>query len=152
VAVPVIEDPITSEHRRVLREAVLLAGADRRRRVPPVLHVGVPGATTVSIADDVSWDHGLRTEIVGAALRAGGDPPWIWVTRAGPLSFQDVDAAWLGPSLAAAAEREVDVAFVVVTRHGWTDPRSGAGRQWKRLRDRGRAKPSPHAEPSPHGA
>jgi hypothetical protein len=138
VAVPVIEEPIASEHRRLLRGAVLLAGADGRRRLAPVLHVGVPGSTTVSVPDDSSWDHGLRTEIVGAALRTCDDPPWIWVTRSGPLTLQDVDAAWLAPSLVAAAEREIDIAFVVVTRHGWTDPRSGAGRQWKRLRDRAR--------------
>jgi hypothetical protein len=88
------------------------------------------------VVDDPTWDHGLRTEIVGASLRARADPAWVWVTRSGPLSLPDVDAAWLGPAVAAAAEREIDVAFVVVTRHGWIDPRSGLRREWKRIRSR----------------
>ncbi len=69
-------------------------------------------------------------------LRALDDPPWAWVTRAGPLCLQDVDVAWLGAAVAAAEERGSDVAFVVVTRHGWTDPRSGLRREWKRIRER----------------
>jgi hypothetical protein len=47
---------------------------------------------------------------------------------------QDVDAAWLGPSLGAAAERGLDPSYVVVTRHGWLDPRSGLRRTWRRIR------------------
>jgi hypothetical protein len=123
--------------RRLLRTAVLhLARNDHRRHIPPVLHVGVPGGPTSTVADDSTWEHGLRTEIVGAALRALRDPPWVWVTRSGPLSLQDVDAAWLGPTVAAAGERAVEVGYVVVTRHGWLDPRSGALQQWKRIRSR----------------
>jgi hypothetical protein len=38
--------------------------------------------------------------------------------------------------VAAFAEREEDATFVVVTRHGWTDPRSGVGRTWRRIRER----------------
>lgn len=115
---------------------LLLATTDRRRHIPPVLHVGLPGGPTATVADDATWDHGLRTEIVGAVLRAHRDPPWVWVTRSGPLSMQDVDAAWLGPTVAAAAERGVDPAYVVVTRHGWLDPRSGLLQEWKRIRRR----------------
>lgn len=133
---PVLVDPLAPADRRVLREAVLLAAEDRRRRPPAVVQVGVPGGPTTTIADDPTWDHGLRAEMLGAALRARGDPPWVWVTRTGPLELQDVDAAWLAPALAAAGEREVDVAFVVVTRHGWTDPRSGLRREWTRIRRR----------------
>ncbi|HET9843007.1 MAG TPA: hypothetical protein VFQ01_13460 [Nocardioides sp.] len=134
---PVLREPLALADRRVLRAAVLLlATTDRRRHVPPHLHIGVPGGHTTTVADDAEWDHGLRTELVGAALRAGQDPPWVWVTRSGPLLLQDVDAAWLGPTVSAAAERGVDVAFVVVTRHGWTDPRSGLRQEWKRIRRR----------------
>jgi hypothetical protein len=50
--------------------------------------------------------------------------------------MQDVDAAWLGPTIAAAAERGTDPAYVVVTRHGWFDPRSGLRAEWKRIRPR----------------
>lgn len=134
---PVLREPLPPADRRALRTAVLLlARSDHRHHVPPSLHIGVPGGPTTTVADDRTWDQGLRTEIVGAALRARADPRWVWVTRSGPLSLQDVDAAWLSPAVAAAAEREVDVAYVVVTRHGWTDPRSGLRREWKRIRSR----------------
>lgn len=134
---PVLREPLPIADRRLLRTAVLLrARGDHRRHVPPVLHIGVPGGATSAVADDPAWDHGLRTEIVGAVLRARRDPPWVWVTRSGPLSMQDVDAAWLGPTVAAAAERGVDPAYVVVTRHGWLDPRSGLLQVWKRIRQR----------------
>jgi hypothetical protein len=135
--VPVLLDPLPARDRRLLREAVLaLATGEHRRRFPPVLHVGTPGGPTLTVRDDPDWDHGLRTEIVGAALRSLDDPAWIWLTRAGNLTFQDVDAAWLGPVVAAAHERGSDPAYVVVTRHGWRDPRSGASRHWRRIRSR----------------
>jgi hypothetical protein len=135
--VALLREPLSSSDRQLLRTAVLmLARSTRARRVPPALHIGVPGGPTTTLEDDPAWDHGLRTEIVGATLRARADPPWIWVTRSGPLSLQDVDAAWLSPAVAAAGEREADVAFVVVTRVGWTDPRSGVRREWKRIRSR----------------
>ena len=134
---PVLHPPLSAQDGRTLRAMVLeLATRDRRRRVPAVLNVGQPGGETRAVADDPAWDQGLRTEMVGAALRAAGDPPWVWIARSGPLTLQDVDAAWLAATLAAAAEREVDVAFVVVTRHGWLDPRSGLHREWKRIRCR----------------
>jgi hypothetical protein len=134
---PVLLDPLPLADRRVLRTAVLLlATTDHRRHVPPVLHVGRPGGPTSTVDDDPGWDHGLRTEIVGAALRARRDPPWVWVTRSGPLSMQDADAAWLGATVAASAERGTDPSYVVVTRHGWFDPRSGLRQEWKRIRGR----------------
>ena len=132
-----LRPPLTLADRRALRVAVLtLARTDHRRHVPPALHVGVPGGPATVLRDDPTWDHGLRTEIAGALLRALQDPPWVWIARSGPLSAQDVDMAWLAPALAAAAERGVDVTFVVVTRHGWTDPRSGLRQEWKRIRQR----------------
>jgi hypothetical protein len=135
--VPLLLDPIPVRDRRLLRAAVLsLATAERRRSWSPALHVGTPGGLTVTVADDHAWDHGLRTELVGAVLRSLDDPPWVWVTRTGSLALQDVDAAWLGASVAAARERGSDPAFVVVTRHGWRDPRSGTGQQWRRIRQR----------------
>jgi hypothetical protein len=47
-----------------------------------------------------------------------------------------VDADWVAPVLAAHAESRRDATFVVVTRHGRTDPRTGVGRRWKRIRGR----------------
>ncbi len=135
--VPELLAPVPLRDRRLLRLAVLaLATSEHRRHVPPLLHLGTPGGPEVVVAGDDAWDHGLRTELVGAALRALDDPPWAWLTRSGPLSFQDADAAWLGPVLTAAAERGADVAFVVVTRHGWRDPRSGVEQRWRRIRQR----------------
>ena len=129
--------PLPLADRRALRVAVLtLARTDHRRRVPAALHLGVPGGPVTSLPDDPGWDHGLRTEIVGAMLRAMHDPPWVWLGRSGPLSAQDVDMAWLASTVAAAGERGVDVSFVVVTRHGWADPRSGVRQEWKRIRQR----------------
>ena len=134
---PVLSAPLSTGDARTLRQAVLdLATSDHRRRVPPELHLGVPGGPGRRVADDRGWDHALLTEIAGAALRAAADPAWTWLTRSGPLTLQDVDAAWLRAVLAAAAERGVDVAFVVVTRHGWLDPRSGLRREWRRIRQR----------------
>jgi hypothetical protein len=60
----------------------------------------------------------------------------VWLTRAGPLDLQDVDAAWLAAARIATAEAGVSLTMVVVTRHGWLDPRSGVRREWKRLRQR----------------
>ena len=135
---PVLLDPLPARERRLLRTAVLaFATTEHRHHAPPLLHVGTPGGPTVTVADDRAWDHGLRTEIVGAVLRSLDDPAWVWVTRTGPLAtVQDVDAAWLAPAVAAAQERGGDPAFVVVTRHGWRDPRSGTSQQWRRIRQR----------------
>jgi hypothetical protein len=135
---PVLVAPLPLRDRRLLRAGVLaLATTEHRHHFPPQLHVGTPGSgPTVTVTDDAGWDHGLRTELVGAVLRSLDDPPWVWVTRVGSLSLQDVDAAWLGPAVAAAAERGSDLAFVVMTRHGWWDPRSGASQQWRRIRQR----------------
>ncbi|MGC4112509.1 MAG: hypothetical protein QM747_19220 [Nocardioides sp.] len=134
---PLLQDPLRPGDRRLLRDAVLKAASDPPGRVVSTVQVGRLGGAASTIVDDRTWDHGLRTDIVGAALRAHGDPGWVWVKRSGPLDLQDVDAAWLGPAVAAAGEREVDLTFVVVTRHGWIDPRSGLRREWKRVRRRG---------------
>ena len=134
---PLLLDPVPSRERRLLRGAVLdLATTEHRHHFPPVLHVGTPAGSTVTVTDNPTWDHGLRTEMVGAVLRALGNPAWVWVTRVGPLSLEDVDAAWLGPTVTASHERGTDPAFVVVTRHGWRDPRSGVGQEWQRIRRR----------------
>lgn len=133
----VLRPPLDPADRQLLRLAVLtLARTEHRRHVPPVVHVGIPGGEVTHVADDPTWDHGLRTEILGAVLRVRRDPPWVWLTRSGPLTAQDADVAWLGPTLSASTERGVDVAYVVVTRHGWMDPRSGLRHEWKRIRQR----------------
>lgn len=116
-----------------------LAESERRAHFPAVLHVGTPGGATSTVVDDPRWDAGLRADVAAAVLRCrDGSTATAWVTRPGDLDLQDVDVAWLGPVLRSAEENGVDVTFVVVTRHGWVDPRSGVRREWRRIRDRRR--------------
>ena len=58
----------------------------------------------------------------------------MWLTRPGELHTHDVDVAWLSAASAAWAEAGRDLWWVVVTRHGWWDPRSDLRRQWQRIR------------------
>ncbi len=134
---PTFEDPLPRRSALLLREAVRrLAGSEHRRRFAPVLHVGLPGVREVcAVAALTGTDHALRTDVSGALLaRAGGGPHLVWLTRAGDLEPQDVDFAWLAAARSAYAEAGHDLAWVVVTRHGWWDPRSGLCRRWKRIR------------------
>jgi hypothetical protein len=136
-------EPLGRSTRALLRRAVLDHASEERRRVhPPVLHAGVPGGRTATLTLDPTEpsDPGLRTDVVAALrVRAGGDG-LVWLTRAGGLELQDVDACWLSAARAAYAEAGAPLTFVVVNRHGWRDPRSGLGRTWARLRPRRSAK------------
>ena len=138
-----VEEPVPRPLARLLRSAVLLQTAgDPRRVFDPVLHVGLPDGVRVDLVHDPAHDRGLRTDLVATALgvvrrRAGeGMPVLAWLSRPGVLSLHDDDVAWLGPVSDAAGEAGLLVPFVVVTRQGWWDPRSGARREWKRLRQR----------------
>jgi hypothetical protein len=137
-----IREPVDPAAARVLRRAVLdHARLERRRRFPVLLHVGVPGGSeeVFAIEPDEPVDHALRADVVATLLRRGrrrGTVPMLWLTRPGPLDLQDVDVAWLAAARTASAEAGVGLTLVVVTRRGWTDPRSGVRREWKRLRQR----------------
>ena len=141
-----VVEPVPPRLLAVLRSAVLEhAVAEHRRVFVPLLHVGTPGGPerVHAVRREEATDHSLRTDVVAALLGRGptaGEPPLVWLTRPGPLELQDVDVAWLAATLAASAERaSVDrapLAVVVVNRHGWMDPRTGAGRTWVRLRRR----------------
>lgn len=125
-----------------LRRAVLdHVRSERRRSFPALLHVGRPAGPQHlhATAPDEPLDAALRTDLVAALLRAavcGPQPPLLWLSRPGELTLQDVDAGWLAASRAACAEAEQPLVFVVVTRRGWWDPRSGTQRTWQRLRAR----------------
>lgn len=138
---------------RLLRAAVVqLVRAEKRRCFPALLHVGKPGgAETVRPAREPGDDHALRIEVLAAMLRRVGslpdpaDPgtpppgpadPLVWLTRAGPLQLQDVDAAWVAAVRAIGAELGLPLTVVVVTRTGWWDPVTGSGRRWRRVRPR----------------
>ena len=118
--------------------------SEPRRVFAPLLHVGRPGGPEAVFAFGAHdpADQSLRTDVVAALLRRtrsadrSGPAPLVWLTRAGPLDLQDVDAAWLAAARAASAEAGLPLTLVVVTRHGWRDPRSGVGRVWKRVRAR----------------
>ena len=136
-----LREPIGTWHRRLLRLAVLdHVGSLSGRSFPPVLHVGSPGSTVrrFIVRADEPTDHALRADVVAAMLGRGQDvrrnPPWVWLARAGDLALHDLDVAWLGAATTAYAEAAVDLTLVVVTRRGWRDPRTGAGRTWVRLR------------------
>jgi hypothetical protein len=139
-----LAEPVPARTRALLRRAVHDHAATERRRAGylPVLHVGVPGGPVASL--DLSTaeptDPGLRTDVVAALrVRAGAGPAeLVWLTRAGGLELQDVDAQWLAGARAAYDEAQVPLTFVVVTRRGWRDPRSGLGRRWSRVRPRAR--------------
>ena len=141
-------NPLERRTGALLRQAVLDHKSRERRRVhPAVLHVGLPGGQVARLAlDEVEpSDPGLRTDVV-AALRvratkgaAEDHVPMVWLTRTDALGLQDVDARWLAAARAAYDEAGAPLAFVVVNRHGWRDPRSGLSRTWARLRPSGSA-------------
>ena len=134
-----LSEPLPRHTEVLLRRAVLEhAAAERRRAYPPILHVGVPGERVASLAVGTAepTDPGLRTDVVAALrVRAGdGADQLAWLTRSGGLELQDVDARWLAAARAAYDEARAPLAFVVVNRRGWRDPRSGLSRTWVRLR------------------
>jgi hypothetical protein len=135
-----LTEPLPRNTRALLRRAVHEHAASERRRggYPPVLHLGTPGGEIASLdlADAEPTDPGLRTDLVAALrVRAGAAPDHlVWLTRWGDLELQDVDVQWLAGARAAYDEAQAPLAFVVVTRRGWRDPRSGVGRTWARVR------------------
>ncbi|HEX6150434.1 hypothetical protein [Nocardioides sp.] len=134
---PLFEDPLPRPAALLLREAVRRhAGGEHRRRFAPVLHVGRPGGRELSAAAALSGtDHALRSDVCAALLaRTTREAHLVWLTRPGELEPQDVDLAWLAAAASAYAEAGRDLTWVVVTRHGWWDPRSGLRRQWQRIR------------------
>lgn len=138
-----IHEPVPRALAAVLRRAALdHVRAERRRGYPPLVHVGFPGGSeeVFALRPEDPGDHAVRADVLAAMLqrarRVAGAVPLVWLTRAGPLDLQDVDAAWLSSARTAAGEAGIILTMVVVTRHGWVDPRSGVRREWKRLRDR----------------
>ena len=120
-----------------------------RHTFPPVVHVGLPGGANAEFADlrEHRLDHTLRTEVAAALLSRAqiGLPrsmagsvtsPMTWLTRPGALDPEDVDLRWYAAARAAYGEAGVPLRMVVITKAGWYDPRTGARREWKRLRIR----------------
>ena len=142
---PPVEEPLSGADLALLRRLVLEHKAvERRHRFPPVLHLGGPGRPEAGrVVEDpaVGLDHALRCDVLEAMLKRAGSvhrdrPLMTWLTRPGSLEVQDVDLAWLRAVRAVNGETERALPYVVVTRDGWRDPRSGAVRTWRRLRQR----------------
>lgn len=139
-----LADPLPRPLLTVLRRAVVDHATSERRRVyPPLLHVGWPGARAEVFGTEPGdrLDPTLRCDVVAALLRtarrrapAPGAVPMLWLTRPGLLAAGDLDLAWLAASIRASAEAQLGLTFVVVTRRGWFDPRSGTRREWRRVR------------------
>lgn len=139
-------EPLARPLADALRGAVLTqVAAERPRRRAAVVHAGYLGGSEHLFAPEPGdrLDHALRTDAMAALLArarasapgsAGGRTVLAWLTRPGPLELEDDDAAWLAAARAAAAEAGEPLTFVVVSRHGWWDPRSGLRREWRRLR------------------
>lgn len=126
----------------LLRRAVVEhAATERRRRHVPLLHVGTPGRPheVFAAGPDEAGDHALRTDVV-AAMRhrvASGHPEQashvlVWLTRAGDLEVQDLDAAWHAAARQAFAEAGAPLVFATVNRRGWRDLGTEAERSWRR--------------------
>ncbi|MEZ5095208.1 MAG: hypothetical protein R2731_03255 [Nocardioides sp.] len=129
-------------------EVLALRDAHRSRSFPPALYVGIPGGLRRGVPADAGLDHGLRADLTAALLarhRLLEDhrPAVAWLCRPGLSSWHDLDAAWLPAVAQAFLEAGEEPGFVVLTRTGWYDPRTGEGRSWKRLRHRSRRPADP---------
>ncbi len=143
------------ETREVLRELRAAAHDLRRRhldhRFAPALVIGdLSDLPTRAVAHPIHGeeDAGLRSEIVDVlAVRALAlaPRPAVLLTRSGALEPTDLDLTWLAAARAAVRGYHAEpLTTVVVTKHGWFDPFSGAQRHWKRLRVRKHWYPPDH--------
>ncbi len=147
--------PITRTQHTALRAAVLsFKETSPRGRAPTSLHVGIPDKIFAShvVLPRQGLDQALRTDIAAALLQRTtlqSSRRWGWLTRLGSLALHDADVVWSAAWYAACAEADLDLPFVVVTRTGWRDPRTGVQREWSRLRRRSRPLPQPFPGPVP---
>jgi len=139
-----VREPVSGADQAKLRRLVVEHKArERRRRFPAVLHVGGPGRPEVGRCAEPldpreeGLDQALRCDVLEAVLRhAPPGPLMTWLTRPGDLEAQDRDLAWLRVVVAVNGETGRALPFLVVTREGWRDPRSGVARRWVRVRER----------------
>ncbi|NYG56165.1 hypothetical protein [Nocardioides perillae] len=157
---PIRPDP-ARWRQDVLRAAVLdLAGRGLPTVFTPTVSVGDPRGRWSRVADHgagtggttgprgharaapVVLDHALRCDLVAIMLgRALPDDvacpaPITWLARPAVWDEPDCERAWLAAADCAHRELGVPLTFVVVTRQGWRDPRTGEERTWRRLRAR----------------
>lgn len=130
-----------------LEVGVLRVRHDHGRKVPPALHVGVPGGPRVTAplprVDPLLAEPGFRTDVaVRLAERAAERrlPLHAWLARDGDLELHTGDHGWWSALEAAlAVSGQAPTGLHVVTKTGWCDVLTGERRTWKRLRVRSRA-------------
>jgi hypothetical protein len=141
-APPSSSEPVELSFRS---EVSRLRAGERRRLFPLTLHIGTPDGAQQRL--EVPWpmpselDQGLRFDLADALVGALASSwpeelaAWGWVTRPGVPELHDYDLAWFSVvSRAMGAHGLALAGFRAVTRTGWLDVTSGAGRTWKRLR------------------
>ncbi|CAA9372901.1 MAG: hypothetical protein AVDCRST_MAG32-877 [uncultured Nocardioides sp.] len=134
-----LQAPVDRVTHTVLRSAVLeLRESEPRLRFSARVQAGVPGRARVHrIAQDDPTDAGHRAEIALALLHAAARDtprPYVWLSRPGDLTVEDLDLVWGSAVRWAAGALGAATDLVVVTRGGWFDPVSGVRREWRRLR------------------
>jgi hypothetical protein len=147
--VPIVPDSLDVHTQRWLREVVRshVRAWQGRLVIRPDVWVGGPGVDACGVRVEEDLDDAVRFDMALALLdrlepadsgSSGAAPtvtsPWLWLTRTGTLEIHDLDLAWLSAIVAAGEATGRRPRFIVVTRQGWSDPRSGAERRWARLR------------------
>jgi hypothetical protein len=140
--------PPTGPPAAWLRARVLALRTHTRRRVFPGTVEVVPHGLAAHAPPAAAWeygrepgDHALRVDVLVRLLTDCGcrGLPLVHVVhvRPGPHEPGDLDLGWAAAATVAAGVSGTDVAGVLmVSRWGWCDLRTGAGRTWVRLRAR----------------
>jgi hypothetical protein len=132
---------LTDDARDALRAEVgALRLRERRRVFPAELCLGTLGGRRVTAT--LPWpvppeyDDALLADLVDALGDRGGvAAEAVWLLRPGVPEPHDVDMRLAAVAHRVAEARDAPGAgFLVVTRYGWLEPRSGESRRWKRLR------------------
>jgi len=129
--------PLAGQLRAALCDFVASAGT--RRNLPTLFHVGTPGGDRITLPHDVTFDSGLRSDLVERALEGlegrAAERPVPWLTRTGDLSPADADLAWFAAARDGFGRLGVELpGFFVVTRHGWFNLANEDVVRWRRVR------------------
>lgn len=129
-----VMEPPDHELGHLFRQVVLgLRGRPSPAGWPVRLDLGrqLDSGVTLTLPGSAGrWDHALRSDIIAALVHKVPGEAVIRLSRAGVPCPHDADLLWLSAARHACAEAGRDLTFVVVTRTGWFDPRSGVCRTW----------------------
>jgi hypothetical protein len=129
--------PLAGQLRAALCDFVASAGA--RRRLPTLFHVGTPGGDRITLPHELTFDSGLRADLVERALDGlegrAAERPVPWLTRTGDLAPTDADLAWFSAARDGFGRHGLELpGFFVVTRHGWFNLANEDVVRWRRVR------------------